>query len=82
MSFQFSLLMALPAVLGGIGTLWGPAVGAAIPHSDHRTDALLRRRFRADFDLIIYGLLVMGIALDGPEGIVGAFMQRSRRKAA
>ena len=30
MSFQFSLLMALPAVLGGIGTLWGPAVGAAI----------------------------------------------------
>src|SRR5439155_23889615 len=24
MGFQFSLLMALPAVLGGIGTLWGP----------------------------------------------------------
>ncbi|MBN8986372.1 MAG: branched-chain amino acid ABC transporter permease, partial [Rhizobiales bacterium] len=24
MSFQFSLLISLPAVLGGIGTLWGP----------------------------------------------------------
>ena len=30
MGFQFSLLMALPAVLGGIGTLWGPVLGAAI----------------------------------------------------
>ena len=30
MTFQFSLLMALPAVLGGIGTLWGPALGAVI----------------------------------------------------
>ena len=29
MAFNFSLLMALPAVLGGIGTLWGPALGAA-----------------------------------------------------
>ncbi len=27
MGFQFSLLMALPAVLGGIGTLWGPVLG-------------------------------------------------------
>ena len=30
MGFQFSLLMALPAVLGGIGTLWGPLLGAVI----------------------------------------------------
>ena len=30
MAFQFSLLMALPAVLGGIGTLWGPVLGAVI----------------------------------------------------
>ena len=30
MGFQFSLLMALPAVLGGIGTLWGPVLGAVI----------------------------------------------------
>ncbi len=30
MSFRFSLLFALPAVLGGIGTLWGALVGAAI----------------------------------------------------
>ncbi len=30
MGFQFSLLMALPAVVGGIGTLWGPVLGAII----------------------------------------------------
>ena len=30
MRFQLSLLIALPAVLGGIGTLWGPALGAVV----------------------------------------------------
>jgi ABC-type branched-subunit amino acid transport system permease subunit len=30
MHFRFSLLMALPAVLGGVGSLWGPAIGALI----------------------------------------------------
>lgn len=30
MHFRFSLLMALQAVLGGVGSLWGPAIGALI----------------------------------------------------
>ncbi|MCP4620724.1 MAG: branched-chain amino acid ABC transporter permease, partial [Bradyrhizobium sp.] len=30
MHFRFSLLMALPAVLVGVGSLWGPAIGALI----------------------------------------------------
>ena len=27
---QLSILIALPAVLGGVGTLWGPLIGAAV----------------------------------------------------
>ena len=30
MSGQLSILIALPAVLGGVGTLWGPLVGAVV----------------------------------------------------
>lgn len=82
MSFQFSLLMALPAVLGGIGTLWGPAVGAAILIPITELTRSYAGGSGKGFDLIIYGLLVMGIALGRPEGIVGAFTQRARRKAA
>ena len=76
MSFQFSLLMALPAVLGGIGTLWGPALGAAvlIPLSE------LTRSYAGGsgkgVDLIIYGCLIMLVALAKPDGLVSIFKRR------
>ena len=82
MSFQFSLLMALPAVLGGIGTLWGPAVGAAILIPITEVTRSYAGGTGKGFDLIVYGLLVMGIALGRPEGIVGAFTARKRAKTA
>ncbi len=69
MAFHFSLLMALPAVLGGIGTLWGPALGAAvlIPLTE------LTRSYAGGtgngLDLIIYGILIMFISLMRPEGL-------------
>jgi branched-chain amino acid transport system permease protein len=76
MGFQFSLLIALPAVLGGIGTLWGPALGAAIliPLTE------LTRSYVGGsgkgIDLIVYGALVIIIALARPDGIVGLFAWR------
>jgi branched-chain amino acid transport system permease protein len=82
MSFQFSLLMALPAVLGGIGTLWGPVVGAAILIPLTEVTRSFAGGTGKGFDLIIYGLLVMGIALGRPEGIVGALANRARRKSS
>jgi len=82
MSFQFSLLMALPAVLGGIGTLWGPAVGAAILIPITEVTRSYAGGTGKGFDLIVYGLLVMGIALGRPEGIVGAFTARKRARTS
>jgi branched-chain amino acid transport system permease protein len=81
MSFHFSLLMALPAVLGGIGTLWGPALGAAIliPLTE-LTRSYMGGSGRG-IDLIVYGSLVMAIALIRPEGLVGLFSRRPRGKA-
>jgi branched-chain amino acid transport system permease protein len=82
MGFQLSLLIALPAVLGGIGTLWGPALGALvlIPLTE-----LTRSYFGGSgsgLDLIIYGLLIIAISLARPEGLTSLFAGRRAARAA
>jgi branched-chain amino acid transport system permease protein len=82
MSFNFSLLMALPAVLGGIGTLWGPALGTAIliPLTE-LTRSYVGGSGRG-VDLIVYGVLIIVIALARPDGLIGLFARRPRAGAA
>jgi branched-chain amino acid transport system permease protein len=77
MGFQFSLLMALPAVLGGIGTLWGPVI--LIPLTE-LTRSYIGGSGRG-VDLIVYGTLIVLISLARPEGLVGLFSPR-RKEAA
>ncbi|MBN9581820.1 MAG: branched-chain amino acid ABC transporter permease [Afipia sp.] len=79
MSFRFSLLFALPAVLGGIGTLWGPAVGAAvlIPVTEFTRSYVGGSGNGAD--LIVYGILIMLVALARPEGLL-SFIGPAKRK--
>lgn len=75
---SFSILIALPAVLGGVGTLWGPLIGAAvlIPVSE------LSRSYLggsgSGVDLMIYGLLIMIVALARPQGLVSLLGVRSQ----
>ncbi len=78
MGFQFSLLMALPAVLGGIGTLWGPVLGAVIliPLTE-LTRSFIGGSGRG-VDLIVYGALIVLISLARPEGLVGLFSRRRK----
>ncbi len=70
---HLSILIALPAVLGGVGTLWGPLVGAAvlIPLSE------LTRSYLGGsgqgVDLMIYGGLIVLVALARPAGLVSLF---------
>jgi branched-chain amino acid transport system permease protein len=80
MSFQFSLLMALPAVLGGIGTLWGPALGAAILIPITEVTRSYAGGTGRGVDLIVYGVLIVSIALMRPDGLVGLFTGRSGAK--
>ena len=82
MGFQFSLLMALPAVLGGIGTLWGPVLGAAIliPLTE-----LTRFKFGGSgrgVDLIVYGTLIVLISLALPRGLLSLFSRAKKTGAA
>jgi branched-chain amino acid transport system permease protein len=75
---HLSILIALPAVLGGVGTLWGPLLGAAvlIPVSE------LSRSYLGGggrgIDLMLYGGLILVVALARPQGLVSLF-RRERR---
>ncbi len=76
MAGSLSILIALPAVLGGVGTLWGPLLGAAvlIPVSE------LTRSYlggAGGVDLMIYGGLIMLVALARPAGLVSLLGVRS-----
>jgi branched-chain amino acid transport system permease protein len=82
MSFQFSLLIALPAVLGGIGTLWGPALGAAVLIPLTEVTRSYTGGSGKGIDLIVYGALVITVSLARPDGIVGLFDRRLRARPA
>jgi branched-chain amino acid transport system permease protein len=81
LSSPLSILIALPAVLGGVGTLWGPIIGAAIliPVSE------LSRSYLGGsgrgVDLMLYGLLIVVVALARPQGLVSLLgLMRPRAK--
>lgn len=78
MSFRFSLLFALPAVLGGIGTLWGALVGAAILIPLNEFTRAYLGGSGSGVDLIIYGTLVTVVAVARPEGVLSLFRRRAR----
>lgn len=76
MSGHLSILVALPAVLGGVGTLWGPLLGAAllIPVTE------LSRSYLGGggrgVDLMIYGALIVAVSLARPAGLTSLFGSR------
>jgi hypothetical protein len=62
------------ALLGGIGTLWGPIIGAllVVPLQQYLT-----LQYGAQgWDLILYGLLLLGVIRLLPEGIIPTFLRR------
>jgi branched-chain amino acid transport system permease protein len=70
MPFLISLNIALVAILGGIGTLWGPILGSfvLIPITQ-LTRVYLGGAARA-LDLVVFGPLVILIAILQPDGLV------------
>ena len=79
-SIDISILVLLMTVLGGSGTLWGPALGAAIlvPLSEY-TRIWLGGTGGA-IDLIIYGILIVLICMYRPSGILSFFEEGIRRR--
>jgi branched-chain amino acid transport system permease protein len=91
-AFQLTLSVALLAavVLGGLGSLWGAALGSAaivlIPQwSDDVSKSLsLSSNVQANLALAVYGALLIGVMLAAPRGLAGAFewIQQQARRAS
>jgi branched-chain amino acid transport system permease protein len=84
-----SIQAILPAVIGGVATIWGPVIGAAIlgPLNDV-TATLLRNpppaldflQGRAGLDVMVYAVLLILIVLLLPQGVYGALRDRWQRR--
>ena len=73
LSGQLAILIALPAVLGGVGTLWGPLIGAAVLIPLREISSSYLGSSGSGFDLMLYGVLIMAVALLRPQGLVSFF---------
>lgn len=73
LSGQLAILIALPAVLGGVGTLWGPFIGAAVLIPLRELSSSYLGSSGSGLDLMLYGALIMGVALLRPQGLGSLF---------
>jgi branched-chain amino acid transport system permease protein len=82
MSLDISILIALMAMLGGAGSLWGPIIGAGIliPLKSYLKEWLGAAAGLVGIDLIIYGLIIMVVSAFEPRGIWGIIEKRRRRR--
>lgn len=81
MSLDISILIALMAMLGGAGSLWGPVIGAGIliPLKSYLKEWLGGTAGLIGIDLILYAFIIMVISAKEPRGIWG-IVERARRK--
>ena len=74
-----SIQIALTVIIGGRGTIWGPAVGAALLII---SGEVFRTAF-AQANLLVYGVLILVVILMLPRGVVGEYAHKLvRRKYA
>jgi branched-chain amino acid transport system permease protein len=77
-----SIKMALVSILGGIGTLFGPVIGAGVlTMIDEVTRAMFGGSGRGT-DLVIYAALIIVIAVYYPTGVMGWFKSFFARRDA
>ncbi len=82
LAISISVDMALVGVIGGLGTVWGPAVGAIVFVALAKVVALELGGTGKGYDLIMYGAIIVLIATLWPRGIVGSAIDGIRRRRA
>lgn len=70
-SLTLSILVLLMAVMGGVGTLWGPVIGAAILVPLSELTRVYLGGTGGTVDLLIYGALIVLICIFRPQGLAG-----------
>ena len=66
-----SILVVLITMLGGLGTLWGPIIGAAVLFPLSELTRIYFGGTGGAEDLMIYGVLIVLISLFYPQGLIG-----------
>lgn len=79
LSLQLSVMIALVAIFGGIGTAAGPIVGAAVLVAISEYTRIWFSGSGRNLDLMIYGALIMLVAVYRPAGLVSLFGRPRRR---
>ena len=81
MSLDLSVQIALMAMLGGAGSLWGPVIGASflVPLDRYLGAALGGLEAWQGIDLVIYGFMIMLVAAVEPKGIWGIGIRIRKR---
>jgi len=80
LALSVSIDIALIGVVGGLGTLWGPAAGALVYVVLAKGVALHLGGSGKGYDLVIYGAIICLIAALRPDGIVGTIVKAARRR--
>ena len=73
---DLSIKILLVAIIGGVGTVWGPIIGASFLGV---IEEILWAEFKYTY-LIIVGFIVIFVVLVLPRGLVGLFRQRGLAK--
>lgn len=82
LSTALSIKMALVAILGGVGTLLGPVVGAVVLTGIEEGTRTLFGGSGRGTDVIIYASLIIGVAVFYPTGLLGWLKGWRQRRAA
>lgn len=77
-----SIKMALVSILGGVGTLFGPVVGAVVLTVIEELTRVVFGGSGRGTDTIIYAALIVVIAVFYPNGLLGWFRERRARGRA
>ena len=74
-SIDVSIRIALLSIIGGLATPLGPVVGSLLMTP---LDGILSQALGGGPRLLLYGLVLLGVVLLAPQGIVGS-LARLRR---
>lgn len=78
MTLQISMMIVLVAVMGGVGTVYGPIIGSIVLTFISEFTRVNLGKF-GGIDMIVYGTLVILIVLFLPGGILSLFKKKPKK---